>query len=109
MNFEQLKADMEAGTQGDWVKDSGESLKVRNGSGSIAMIMQTHLNGRRTSQEVSANARRIARVPQLERIALAAEALAEAALKYQRADFETVISASDKLTNRLAAYREATK
>ena len=106
MNYEQLKADTEAGTQGDWVKDSGESLKVRNGSGSIAMIMQTHLNGRRTSQEVSANARRIARVPQLERIALAAEALANTCDDV----FDNIDAVgTSEFYTALAAYREATK
>ena len=52
-------------TPGPWEVDSGECLKVRNDSGSIAMIMQTHLRGRRGNDETHANARLIAAAPDL--------------------------------------------
>ena len=52
-------------TKGPWKIDSGEALKVRNVSGSIAMIMQTHLRGRRSSDETRANARLIAAAPDM--------------------------------------------
>jgi hypothetical protein len=65
MNYEQLKADMEAGTQGDWEHDA-PNLRVVSlpNRGVCALVYDT-------------DGRRIARVPQLERIALAAPDLAE--------------------------------
>ena len=52
-------------TPGLWEVDIGECLKVRNTSGSIAMIMQTHLRGRRSNDETQANARLIAAAPDM--------------------------------------------
>ena len=52
-------------TPGPWEVDASECLKVRNTSGSIAMIMQTHLRGRRNNDETHANARLIAAAPDM--------------------------------------------
>jgi len=52
-------------TPGHWKVDSAETLKVRNNYGSIAMIMQTHLTGRRDYNETIANAHLIAAAPDL--------------------------------------------
>ena len=52
-------------TKGPWEVDASECLKVRNTSGSIAMIMQTHLRGRRSNDETHANARLIAAAPDM--------------------------------------------
>ncbi len=50
---------------GPWKIDNGETLKVRNNTGTIAMLFQVHLNGRRDPKEVSANAKLIAAAPEL--------------------------------------------
>jgi hypothetical protein len=121
MNIEQLKADMEAGTQGDnW------TISVQAGEGdtnlkAVTGPVQTTRRGHKVSYHVAQyvkqeDARRIARVPQLERIALDAEALADAlTLIADLSSHDMGMSASDeRCVNRtaseaLAAYREATK
>jgi len=116
MNYEQLKADMEAGTQGDWVyspwymEEAPPAVKVIDWG-----LMCT------TSNDI--DARRIARVPQLERIALAAEAMSKALGQLDKwfdTDDEIMIAMSHEervdhvyqhhtIRETLAAYREATK
>jgi hypothetical protein len=84
---------MEAGTQGDWEHDA-PNLRVVSlpNRGVCALVYDT-------------DGRRIARVPQLERIALAAEGLAEASEAYVAHKIGTVL----RLERALAAYREATE
>ena len=120
MNYEQLKADMEAGTQGDWCAPSKYPSEIENTQGlTVASCWHEHAVDKEitlvgilpcTLDESRANASRIARVPQLERIALAAEALADAVNNIRRA-VNTVwaLEARDKAITALAEYREATK
>ena len=116
--IEQIKVDREAGTPGPWVKDSGECMKVKDASGSIAMLMQTHLRGRRTAEEVVSNAARIARVPDMEAALIAADELADAAdaivaLEDNTSPFggelqaDRIERAHDRFTASIAAYRAA--
>ena len=70
MNIEQLRADMEAGTQGEWWDDPSST--------EIVVTLGPHTKYVVADVEDMDDARRIARVPQLERIALAANPLADA-------------------------------
>ena len=133
MNFEQLKADMEAGTQGDaWViGNRGASIYIK-GNGKpykyaerVGGAVYDYDSG--TDLEFSdADLDRICRVPQLERIALAAEVLEEAmhAIKFMYgtnpSDACADMPEADYLRfylgnvrthakDALAAYREATQ
>ena len=74
-----------AHTTGPWKVDSGEALKVRNNSGSIATVMQTHLTGRRSNDETMANARLIAAAPEMLE---ALHNMAELARPYMRDDVQ---------------------
>jgi len=74
-------------TPGPWKVDSGEALKVRNNSGSIATIMQTHLTGRRSNDETMANARLIAAAPDM----LEALSIARAEIVALERDMETLL------------------
>jgi hypothetical protein len=94
MNIEQLRADMEAGTQGDWEHDA-PNLRVVSlpNRGVCALVYDT-------------DGRRIARVPQLERIALAAEALANTCDDV----FDNIDAVGTvEFYRALDAYREATQ
>jgi len=72
--FDDIRKDREAGTPGPWGLSEAVHVWVMAGNLHVATIP------RATDGDWSpANARRIARVPRLERIALAAEELAEAA------------------------------
>ena len=107
MDYEQLRKDMEAGTQGDWAADMDEAFHIRDDQGGriaqmIFMAGKFGFGGKRRPEETSANARRIARVPQLERIALAAEELAEECRDLGGANVDAIAKA-------LAAYRKATQ
>ena len=128
MDYEQLRKDMEAGTQGDWVWISDSHLEnvfqenCYAGAGFLEWVEEINesLNPYAVGVSVSkeANARRIARVPQLERIALAAEGLAKE-VEYLRGaaplgDYQypqmsigeaVVVDALEAL----AAYRKATQ
>ena len=94
---EQLRKDMEAGTQGDWWADP-RSTEIIVSSGPHTKYVVADV-------EDIDDARRIARVPQLERIALAAEELYVATLNYQAHKLGTVL----KLGKAQDKYREATK
>ena len=119
MNYEQLKADMEAGTQGDWCAPSKYPSEIENTQGlTVASCWHEHAVDKEitlvgilpcTLDESRANASRIARVPQLERIALAAEAL-EASLKMAVLwlEFDGKYNVQG-MNASLAEYREATK
>ena len=72
MNIEQLRKDMEAGTQGDWDIHNGMSSRPLEVAGAYFAHFSNYSDA---PPHRAANARRIARVPQLERIALAAAAL----------------------------------
>jgi hypothetical protein len=84
--FDQIKADREAGTDGDWSSPDKYPSEVEAPCGqTIASCWHEHAVGRTVTledvypcslSESNANASRIARVPQLERIALAAEEMA---------------------------------
>jgi hypothetical protein len=87
--FDDIRKDREAGTPGEFKVDSyfmpdGHPLRVaapdENGvpSATIAECFADWEGYRLSWKNAEANARRIARVPRLERIALAAEELAEA-------------------------------
>ena len=124
MDFEQLKKDMDQGTQGAW-----EHGKNPKGGYSNSMVVRPEGEfphgewvadcGPHTNPESCANARRIARVPQLERIALAAEALAKTldAFIAQEVDYMDINNLGDPEQQHnvkwgrkaIAAYREATK
>ena len=109
MNIEQLRKDMEAGTHGDWDNKGTHKLPTDFGvfAGHRAICSAGgYSDGKeKTYGENKANARRIARVPQLERIALAAEELYVATLNYQAHKLGTVL----KLGKAQDKYREATK
>ena len=101
MNIEQLRKDMEAGTQGDWVVD-GRGITSTSLHAMDCII--EHVYGSEP------DARRIARVPQLERIALAAEGLADAVNITAKQELDPIVAWSGSpLTRALAAYRKATK
>ena len=107
MNFEQLKADMEAGTQGDWVTGPHSETQV-SGTTSVCSTggwYDSKIDPETQYKMQLANARRIARIPQLERIALAAEALVNLWQDISRFKNEDRKAALDALR----AYREATK
>ena len=108
MNIEQLRADMEAGTQGDWDIHNGMSSRPLEVAGCYFAHFSNYSD---SPPHRAANARRIARVPQLERIALAAEALAkivdDSCIPNAEMDEDTYLI--DTLTKALAAYREATQ
>ena len=124
MNIEQLRADMEAGTQGDWVAPAKYQSEIENTQGlTIASCWHEHAVDKEITlvgvlpcplDESRANARRIARVPQLERIKLAADALAEFVSLVDRSfgggRIITFLDGDITQCNKaLAAYREATK
>jgi len=101
--FDDIKRDREAGTPGDWDKSGSHRMETEFGvyadsgrsicstGGYYDGLDQTH------GQNVS-NARRIARVPQLEAIALAAEELAEVAERLANHNYdEAVFDAIQKL------------
>ena len=116
MNIEQLRKDMEAGTQGDWFEGWGDGLTGPSMARALdATDSGMHPIGTSEGGCVGAvstetpivDARRIARVPQLERIALAAEAMAKT--------LQTIANDPENIEpwflarQALAAYREATK
>lgn len=78
INTEELRADIEAGTPGDWIAAPYSSVvgapiaSSQNGR-SIGQVTYFNLGGKFSGQdrESDANARRIARLPQLEREYLA--------------------------------------
>ena len=128
MDFDQLRADMEAGTQGDWFAGWGEGLTGPSMSNAQAGTnagmypigaSDRSCVGATSSATPVIDARRIARVPQLERIALAAEALAEMldAFIGAEVDYMDTNNLGDPGQQHnviwgrkaLAAYREATK
>ena len=98
--IEQIKADREAGTPGPWHK-VGASVQKSPNESAIAVCVSA---GDRDRIEASENARRIARVPDLEAALLAAEELAGAALSQWE-----VGTASTELHFALLAYRKATE
>ena len=123
MNIEQLRKDTDAGTQGDW--DNSTVATIWKGGHQTFMDQAPdatpYIISALQSGVCDTDARRIARVPQLERIALAAEAMAdvlEAAIKehdtgeygYDEENPWTMrewFEMSDR--EALAAYRESTK
>ena len=78
MDFEQLRKDMEDGTEGPWQVKS-TSVFTRPNESYVALCVDS---GTRSFPEALHNARRIARVPDLERIALAAEEYRKARLVF---------------------------
>ena len=97
MDYEQLKKDMEAGTQGDWWDDPRST--------EIIVTLGPHTKYVVADVEDIDDARRIARVPQLERIALAGRLFADIV-----EDFcQTSDGSSQHLIDALNNYREATK
>ena len=119
MNYEQLKADMEAGTQGDWVFKPhdpyswGDPDEVRAGHRTICCNTDYYPTPVGVDDQ-----RRIARVPQLERIALAAQRLYHATDFMADNDPDDVVADGGitaimvglkEIRKALAAYREATK
>jgi len=130
MDYDQLKKDMEAGTQGDaWViGDRGASIYIK-GNGKPYKYAElvggaVHDYDFGTDLEFSdADLDRICRVPQLERIALAAEAMSKALGQLDKwfdTDDKIMIAMSHEerldhvyqhhtIRETLAAYREATK
>lgn len=121
--FDEIRRDMEAGTPGPWVHNGRTGVKA-SGSvdtysgavwGSIAFAEPTRANdfeGREwtCAGDETANARRIARVPQLEAIALAAGELAKVAGAFDSAISDpkgNAGSARVSMCNALAALRKA--
>jgi len=115
ISFDEIERDAKAGTPGDW-----ERTPNGMGKGLSEFSIQGH--GRRgicstggyedgkdgTFEENKANARRIARLPDLERIALAANELADSVdslLEYMRGHDDGCGKTSAALT----AFREATQ
>ena len=66
--IEQMKADIEAGTPGPWVRDCWDILGKAPGTGAVAEVCKPNGDDDTfwRSAEPDANARRIARVPELE-------------------------------------------
>jgi len=124
--FDEIEADAKAGTQDDWfsitddqgMSNAGPYVAVHQMSSnrSIAHVLCVDKCGRHFDLPYAANARRIARVPQLERIALAAKELADAAHLtlslidqddlYDKAGWDAI---SDATTKSLRAFLEASK
>ena len=101
MNIEQLRKDMETGTTREF---SGTNEQLANALMHIAERKSTGL----TDTTICAEA--ADRIAQLERIALAAEALAEAINTSAEQVLDPIGAWSGSPLNRaLAAYREATK
>lgn len=91
INIEELRADIEAGTSGDWVAAPYSSVAgapiVSSPNGrSIGKVTYFNLGGefRGHDRESDANRRRIARLPQLEREYLAMREALEGAEKALR-------------------------
>lgn len=74
--FDDIRRDAEAGTPGPWVISDATPGRII-GAGAAVADTNIRFTGL-LDGEVGVNARRIARVPELERIALAAERLAKA-------------------------------
>lgn len=64
--IEQMKADRAAGTPAPWAAFEDEVTGIKASDGRVAVCTQITLMHRRFATEVAANARRIARVPDLE-------------------------------------------
>ena len=96
MNTEQLRKDIEAGTQGDWVVD-GRGITSTSLHAMDCII--EHVYGSEP------DARRIARVPQLERIALAAELFADIVDDFCQVSDDPI----QRLIDAVDSFREATK
>jgi len=73
--FDEIEADAKAGTPGDWSTDEGGEVH-QHGS---TIFAWPQYSDQSDLEKLFADLRRGARVPQLERIALAAQELAEAA------------------------------
>lgn len=104
--FDQIKADREAGTPGDW---SAIPMHISEDE----PYVEAQEGWRIANASSDVNARRIARVPQLERIALAAEGFAALAedmmedlVKHGGYTFEDDFKAE---LDALTAFREACK
>jgi hypothetical protein len=127
--FDQIKADREAGSGRDWKwhardpKTGFLSRQMRwldvgawlSFASAPAFTVASDDNAEENHSEAQANMSRIARVPQLERIALAAEAvanelegLASNAAHAAKTD-ERWASEAERLFNRVAIFREACK
>ena len=97
MNTEQLRKDIEAGTQGDWWADP-RSTEIIVSSGPHTKYVVADV-------EDIDDARRIARVPQLERIALAAELFADIVDDFCQVSDDPI----QRLIDAVDSFREATK
>jgi hypothetical protein len=77
---DELRADMEAGTPGPWVRDCWDILGLGAGTGAVCEVMRPNDDDASfwMPGEEEANARRIARLPELEQAYL--DAIARAAL-----------------------------
>ena len=105
--FDDIRRDHEAGTPGPWeVKYQGETHLYMNGDSQMCDMTYYPWVPDKT-----ADWERIARVPELERIALAAEELA-AAVDHERnmvcQDFGMQLQANNRVDAALAKLREAT-
>lgn len=97
----EIKRDREAGTRGPWVGSvDGENLLVQSIDQDPVCFV-----GKYNGPDMKADTSRIARVPDLERIVLAAEELAEAALECH--PYVEELRCGDRMRDALAAYRAA--
>lgn len=105
--IEQIKKDVEVGTPGDWELEKPNGTWGRiPGTEHGYIFMSCIIDGYPNADE--ANARRIARVPQMETALLAAEELAGAVESWENAAVDHM-EFQDKLFAALSAYRSATE
>lgn len=103
IDIDNLKADREAGTPGPWVLEYPDATWGIVPGSKRGYIFMSCFFEKGDGHDVR-NARRIARVPDLETAVIAAEALADAVTGYS--DQSTM---PDQIGEALAAYREVTK
>lgn len=101
--IDDIRKDREAGTPGPWVFD-GVFIEDNSASLVCDLLSSTH-----TDQQLNANARRIARVPEMEAALIAADELASAAVAWMAAEEVNVSDCVYRLRRAAKAYKEATK
>jgi hypothetical protein len=105
--IDDIKRDREAGTPGPWsvVTTDGPDCRVLGGFDVFGQCVSgtTWINPNNDNVAAKANARRIARVPDMEAALIAAEELAQELETLHDAEF------SGSLRRALAAYRKATE
>ena len=110
--FDEIKSDLENGTPGVWERTpngmgkglSEFGIQGRDDRRGICSTGGYEDGKDGTFEENKANARRIARLPDLERIALAAKELADATDRFMENGYELI-----PMMNALKAFRDATQ